>query len=233
MRLRARLDELSEDRVEGEEQDKRTIGLGQCAVDNAYERGRVVFQLLEWGSPTLAYAVAKGYNLAPLKIPIQGTFPDSLTVSIDQATAKDKLVQDVIVDRISWHLDNLNTPVSVFDAQSNTFFEKNSGIEAQFQIVGAPRYPIANRFTPVTEIAGDTPGWILSLTNGMTVQFHARFPLPETPMAATLTLHCRTARWEKILRMDDETAIKRLTELGYDCSAFEDRYCMSLQAKKQ
>ena len=207
--------------------EKRVIGVG-CAADAVNElykrRAHEVYQLLEWGSPTLAYAVASGYGLAPVKMPIRGTFPDDLTVTLDQATTKDKIVIDMVVDRISWHLDLLETPTTVFDAQFNTFFEQNSGIEATFDVVGAPRYPIANRFTPVTEIAGPTPGWILSLTNGVTVTFRASFPLPDAPYAATFVLHCRTSRWEKILRMDDDEAFTRLKALGYDVSPFLGRF---------
>lgn len=201
------------------------VGADAARTDCDYDRSRLVYQLLDWGSPVLAFGVAKGFSLAPLKIPIAGTFPDELTVSIPQAANKTKIAVDTIVDRISWHLDNLNTPTSVFDAQQNYFFQQNSGIEALVKIVGAPRYSVADDFTPVTEIAGPTPGWILTWTEGMTVAFRATFPLPEVPMKATLTLHARTCRWEKLIRMDNDVAMRLLEECGWDCTAYRDKYC--------
>lgn len=209
--------------------EAKAVGFGRAAGEDAYERACDVYELLSWGTPQLAYAVAKGFTLAPLKIPIAGTFPDDLTVSIPQAANKEKIVQDLVVDRISWHLENLNTPTGVFDAQSNYFFAKQSGIEAQFNIVGAPRYPIASEFTPVTELEGPTPGWILELTEGCTVSYRATFPLPDLPMRGTLTLHARTARWEKLFRMRDDEYLEKLREMGYDVEQYFDKFSVRMR----
>ncbi len=205
--------------------NEKRAGLGQCATENAISRGRRVYEILDMGSPLLAYAVAAGHSLAPFKYPIKGRFPDTLTVSVPQASNPDKVVQDMIVDRITWKLVNENTPTTQFSAQENEFFSRNSGIEAIVKVVGAPRYSVADKFTPVTEIAGKTPGWLLRATNGVTVQLQATVKLPDSPMSGVFTLHTRTSHWEKILGMSDETAIRRLQQLGYDCSAFEALYC--------
>lgn len=202
------------------ENKKGLAGCGTCADDMADD----VYGLLRKGSPMLAYAVACGVPLAPWKTSVQGIFATTAVVTVPEVANSTKLVQDTIVDRISYQVQNLNTPTSDFSSFAEYFYSLQSGIEAKLKVVGTPRYAIVDSFTPISLIAGPTGGWILTMDEGLVMDFNATVTLPFAPLKITFTFECRTTHWAKLIKMDNGTALTNLTNMGYDCSQFKETY---------
>lgn len=187
-----------------------------------------VYELLEMGSPRLALARAIGVPFAPWLINCVGVFQ-----TVDQPTVLDigsdtKLTQDAYVDALIWRLQPLVTPTNQFDTLSNFFLNFMSGLKAKLDVVGAPRYAVAPKFTPISTLSdmlggGKWPhGWILTYNQNLELSLLSSLPaLPAAvvPLEVTATFRLWVPIGEAFAKMDAETAIRRLRdECGIDCS---------------
>jgi hypothetical protein len=199
---------------------------GPCPSDSCPAHVKTnVYDMLQKGSPRLAYALACGVPLGPWKTTISAIFDTTTTATVPEVGNNIKIVQDTIIDRISCQVQNNNTPSSDFSSLADYFFSLQSGILAKLKVVGAPRYSVVDQFTPISEIVGPTDGWILGLTNGLIMDFSSTITLPAAPLTVNFVFHGRTSYWAKLIKLDDATCVRQLEAKGYDVSMYSPLYC--------
>jgi hypothetical protein len=201
---------------------KNQAGLG-CPGDVALSRR--VYDLLDMGSPRLALATAMGVPLAPYNIQIRATFADVSTSIVPDVGNQDQLYQDVLVDSLKITVVNRSTTSNQdeFQSQSDWFYSMQSGIEATLKVVGAPRYEVAPRYTPIATLADmiGAPrwpgGWVLTYGQELMMSFNATIALPTAPIEVI----CSFRSWSPItgefsgVAMPVATALSRLvTDFG-------------------
>ena len=78
-----------------------------------------------------------------------------------------KIVQDTLIDGFVARIQNEGASAneSVFQTQSDYFFNFQSGVEVKLDVVGAPRYSVAPTFTPLSTIADMTVSRFRSFVN--------------------------------------------------------------------
>jgi hypothetical protein len=207
------------------------VGLG-CGVG---PNSASVQQYLDAGSPRLALAKAWGVPLAPYLINVRATFPDVDTLDVPNVGSDVKIVQDTLVDALVVRVTNDNTPQNVFQPQSDFFFGSfQSGIEATLDVMGAPRYAVAPKFTPLSTLADTISGvshwphgWVLTYQQQLFMSFHSRIaPLPFSPVTVICTYRGWVPVGEAFVQMTNREAFTRLAECGVVCNqAYVDRWC--------
>lgn len=184
-----------------------------------------VYEMLQVGSPRLAYALACGVPLVPYDIKVDGLFTDTSVTLVPDKGQTVKIVQDMVVHEIAMQVQNQNPP-SGMDSLTDFFFELESGIEARIKTVGAGGgYNPVPEFTPIKTIVGPLKkGWVLTYTNGLIMDFQATVPLP-FPVKVTFVFKSETVYWPRLIDIDSAKALERLKKMGYVCSAFESYFC--------
>ena len=189
--------------------------------------GLGVQKMLEAGSPRLALAKCLGVPLAPYAINVRATFPDVDTPSVPNVGSDVKIVQDTLVDALVVRITNDGGgQTNIFQPQSDYFFNFQSGIEATLDVKGAPRYAVADNFTPLSTLAdvvnGNSrwpAGWILTYQQQLFMSFNARIaPLPFAPLTVVCTFRTWTPVGEMFVQMTNREAFQRLSECGVSCS---------------
>lgn len=197
-------------------------GMG-CGEERGAVKSRVQ-AMLSAGSPRLALAVAMGVPLAPWFVPVVATFSTVSQAAANGTASQQKFVQDTLITRISYQMQNLNTPTSNFSSFAANQFALNSGITARMKVTGAPRFTVADDYLPITELVStcsETCGWVLGDTNAIIMDFQSTMTLPFAPLVVTVTFHGCTTHWSKLVDMSITDALKKLEELGHDIGTYE------------
>jgi hypothetical protein len=212
----------------------RVQGIG-CGDGGMGSMAAGVYEMLALGSPRLALARALGTRFAPYYMNFRATFANSTQTDVEEVGSDVKIVQDTLIDEVCFTILNKSDTANrnQFQAQSDYYFNKQSGIEITWDILGAPRPTITPKFTPLANIAdGLLPfsrwprGLILSYTQQMQMSFHASVVLPYTPIEVVITLQSWLPMSDKFVDMKNKDAIAGLSDCGFkldDC--FADRLC--------
>jgi hypothetical protein len=176
----------------------KAFGMGSCDCTNPTlgPLAAGVYAMLAAGSPRLALAKAKGVPLAPYIINVRAIFPDTATSVVTGVGSDVKIVQDTLIDALVVRVQNESTTANQnqFQAFSDFFFGFQSGIEAKLSIQGAPRYDVANKYTPLSTL-GDVVtgsshwpgGWVLTYQQQLVMDFNAKILLPFAPIEVICT----------------------------------------------
>lgn len=185
-----------------------------------------VYAMLAAGSPRLALAKAWGIPLAPYMINVRATFPDTDTIVVPDVGSDVKIVSEVLIDAMVVRIQNLGVTANqnVFQTQSDYYFNFQSGLEATLDVVGAPRYSVAPKYTPLSTIAdvinGQSHwpgGWILTYQQQLEMSFKTTVTLPDAPMGVCCTFRAWTPVNDALSSdsMPNRTALKLLLDMGY------------------
>lgn len=176
---------------------------------------------LRMGYPRLALARALGTVFQPYVFNVRATFdtPDVDVVS-DQG-ADVKITSDTVIDSMLVRVTNDNVPENVFQPQSDYFTNFQSGIEATLDVLGAPRYTIAPKFTPLSTLADVVNGsskwpfsWVMTYQQQVKMTFFARNPLAHFPTTVVATFRGWTPVGERFQAMPNSEAIAQLRAMG-------------------
>lgn len=147
-------------------------------------------------SPVLAYAWALGLPFVPFHINIRAVF-DTNTGNTTQVLSFEgdnpRLNVSSIVDQVGYQIDAPNYNKNFAGKPEQDFyFQRQSGLQANMIVSGAPRYVVAATFTPIEQLMsslqeGWPGGWVLEYTQSVTMQFKQNVPLPSTPTTVTVT----------------------------------------------
>jgi hypothetical protein len=185
-----------------EKELKAKIGLGSCGENLPGGPGcdadteRAVYRLLCAGSPRLALARAMCVPFQPTLYNVRATFASTSQTDIPDVGADDKFSQDTLIDTLICTVTNGSTQANSnsFQTLSDFFYNFQSGITAKLQVLGAPKYSVASRFTPLKALAdlisGNSHwpyGWILGLGQQILMDFHAFVPVPYAPIEVVCT----------------------------------------------
>jgi len=196
--------------------------------------GLGVQRMLEAGSPRLALAKAMGVPMAPYVMNVRATFPDVDTQGVPNVGSDVKIVQDTLIDCLVVRVTIDQTPLNVFQTQSDYYLNFQSGIEATLDVKGAPRYSVAPNFTPLSTLAdvinGNSKwpaGWILTYQQQLFMSFNARIaPLPDAPITVVCTFRGWIPVGEMFVQMSNREAFERLAQRGVQCDEqYIDFWC--------
>jgi hypothetical protein len=204
--------------------DPPTIDGGCCGDDPQ------VWRLIQSGSPRLALARASGQPLVPLIVSIRATFPSTSTTDVpavgmqgNQGGTPYRLVQDALIQSMVYIIQNESETANqnIFQAQSDSFYGQQSGIEAILSIEGQPRYVVVGQYTPLKNIAdffngsAQWPyGWIIKPSQQLLMSFHADISLPTAPIEVIVSFRL----WTTVSDGDipsNRQAFEHLCDLGY------------------
>lgn len=197
---------------------RRPTGLGLPESSIVYAD---VYEFLCAGSPRLALARALGVPLAPYFVNVRADFASTDVVDIPATGSDVKIVQDTLVDQLILRITNQSAiaNLSVFQPQSDWFYNFQSGLEATLDVQGAPRYAVAPKFTPLATIAdcingsGNWPSkrhWILTYQQQLFMAFHATVTLPFAPIDVTCTYRSWVPVGEAFVGMTNREAMDLL-----------------------
>lgn len=185
-----------------------------------------VWAMLAAGSPRLALAKALGVPLAPYIVNVRARFPTVDAADVPNVGSDVKIVQDTLIDALVVRIQNDNTPQNTFSTLSDYFFNFQSGITATLQVNGAPRYSIAENFTPLSTLAdvinGNSHwpgGWILTYNQQLFMSFHSDVTLPFAPLDVICTYRAWLPTSDMFMRnrLSDDAVFAKLSECGIDC----------------
>jgi hypothetical protein len=205
------------------------LGCGDGSMPGGMEAG--VYEMLALGSPRLAYAMALGVRLVPYYFNIRATFDNVDTTDIPTTGSDVKIVEDTLVESLLVRILNKSSTANqnLFQAQSDWYFNWQSGIEATLDVQGAPRPTLAPKFTPLATLAdafnGDSRwprGFILTYQQQIEAAFHASVTLPFAPIEVVLTFRSRTPDNDMFIEMTNKQAFDGLSKCGFQLN--ED-YC--------
>jgi hypothetical protein len=188
-------------------------------------RTGTIEDVAQW-NPVIALARAMGAEFVPFHLNIRVSFTDpniNLTNVVSFEGSNERLNMVTIIDELTYQIDtpNLN-PGNALQAVNAWFYARQSGIQAQLIVDGAPRYVVSPFFTPLetllSSLAEGWPmGWTLGYTQTMKMQFKATVPIPVLPANITVTMRC----WQPsagnlfFVGMTDPVARGLLQKLGY------------------
>jgi hypothetical protein len=209
---------------------RRRFGFGCPGGSDSPVYGSIC-QMLDMGSPRLALAKARGVPLAPYMMNVRAIFPDTSTIVVPDVGADVKVTQDTVVDAMIVRIFNESTTANqnIFQAQSDWYFNFQSGLEATLDVQGAPRYTIAEKFTPLANLFdafnGDSKwgsGFVLQYQQQLFMSFKANITLPTAPVEVVCSFRSWTPIGQAFARMDNSTALSQLEQdFGFD---FSDAY---------
>jgi hypothetical protein len=188
-------------------------GIGPRAIEEK------VWQYLALGSPRLAYAVATGAALAPYFVNVRATFNDTSVTDVPNLGSDIKIVQDTLIDAMVIRTINQSVTANLnqFQAQSDFFYNFQSGLEATLDVQGAPRYSDAPTFVPLSTLADMVSGqshwpggWVLTYQQQLFMSFHASVALPTAPILVVVTFRCWTATGQAFVEMSNREAMENL-----------------------
>lgn len=188
-----------------------------------------VYAMLGAGSPRLALAKAWGIPLAPYLINVRATFATVDTTDVPDVGSDVKIVQDTLIDAFVARIQNEGASANqnLFQPQSDFYFGFQSGMEVKLDVMGAPRYSVAPKFTPLSTIAdmingggSHWPGgWILTYQQQLFMQFHADVTLPDAPMEVICTFRGWVPTNDMFVDMKNRDAVAELIAIGYEVPA--------------
>ncbi len=193
-----------------------------------------VFAMLAAGSPRLALAKAYGVPLAPFIINVRAEFPDVDTFNVPDRGSDVKIVQDTLIDALVIRVTLDNPALNILQPISDYFFNFQSGLEATLDVQGAPRYTVAENFTPLSTLAdmvnGNShwpAGWVLTYQQQLFMSFNARIQLPDSPATVVATYRGWVPTSDMFVGMSTREAVTRLRDdCGIDCGeAYIERVC--------
>jgi hypothetical protein len=187
-----------------------------------------ICQMLDLGSPRLALAKARGVPLAPFLINVRAKFPDTSTVVVPDVGSDVKITQDTVIDAMMVRIFNESQTANQnqFQAQSDWYFNWQSGIEATLDVQGAPRFTIAEKFMPLASLFdafnGDSKwgsGFVLQYQQQLFMSFNAKITLPYAPLEVVCSFRGWTPIGQAFTRMDNRTALDSLeADFGFEFS---------------
>jgi hypothetical protein len=184
--------------------------------------------MLAAGSPRLALAKAWGIPLAPYLINVRAPFANTDTTDIPDVGSDVKIVQDTLIDAMVVRIQNEGSTANQnqFQTLSDFFYNFQSGIEAKLDVMGAPRYSVAPKFTPLSTLADVVcggshwpGGWILTYQQQFFMSFHVDVTLPVAPMEVICTFRGWVPTNDMFVDMKNRDAISELVSLGYEINA--------------
>lgn len=184
-----------------------------------------VYAMLAAGSPRLALAKAWGIPLAPYLINVRAVFANTDTPDVVDVGSDVKIVQDTLCDAFVARIQNEGATANqnVFQTMSDYYFNFQSSIDVKLDVMGAPRYSVAPKFTPLSTLAdminGQSHwpgGWILTYQQQLFMQFHANVTLPDAPMEVICTFRGWVPTNDMFVDMRNRDAIQALLAIGYD-----------------
>jgi hypothetical protein len=201
-------------------------GLGCCGGTNDGDLVRAVRRYIHAGSPRLALARAKCAPFQPFSTSLRATFPATGTVTVPNVTNDQEFSQDTEILNVHLQVQNESPQANQneFQAQSDWFYSKQSGIELVLQVLGTPKYQVVPFFAPIRSVDKDKLTkdrcWILGLTQALRATFNARSPLPFAPYTVTLTFNGTCPAGDEFFagNMSRQDAFRQLGELGYNVS---------------
>jgi hypothetical protein len=179
-----------------------------------------VWAMLAAGSPRLALAKALGVPLAPYFINVRATFENTDVTDVPSEGADVKVVQDTLVDAMVFRIVNQSQTANLnqFQAQSDYYYNFQSGLDVTLDVQGAPRYSVAPKFTPLSTVAdminGNSHwpgGWILTYQEQIFMAFHATVTLPFAPIEVIVTFRGWVPTSEAFVSMRNRDAIDQLS----------------------
>lgn len=176
---------------------------------------------LQAGYPRIALAFAKGTPWAPYCFNVKAQFPTADVTNLPNVGADVKLSQDVIIDEIIVRTVFQRPSPNVIQPISDFFNTFQNGIEATLDVMGTPRYSVAPRYTPLTNLAEVVKrqaklGWALTWQQAVEMSFNLPFALPEFPCNVCVTFSGRIPQSEEYTGMTRQEAIMKLRECGFD-----------------
>jgi len=220
--------------IQGLGRDMRVVGIG-CGDGGMGPLATGVYEMLILGSPRLALARALGVRFAPYYMNVRATFDDVTTVDIPSVGSDVKIVQDTLIDEVTYTITNKSSTANdtVWRAQSDYYFNKQSGIEVTWDIQGAPRPTLVPKFTPLANVAdGLLPfsrwprGFVLSYTQQVEMAFRATVALPYVPIEVCVTMQAWLPMSDMFVDMKNSEAFAALAQIGFQTEqAYQDRVC--------
>jgi hypothetical protein len=183
-----------------------------------------VYAMLAAGSPRLALAKAWGVPLAPYLINVRAQFADTDTTDVPDVGSDVKIVQDTLIDAMVVRITNQGSSANenVFQTLSDFFFNFQNGLDVKLDVMGAPRYSVAPKFTPISTIADVVNGqshwpggWILTYQQQLFMSFHANVTLPDAPLDVCCTFRGWVPTNDMFFDMSNRAALGYLIALGY------------------
>ncbi len=212
------------------------IGLGSCGCGGSSSsmapggwRTAAIEEVANY-SPVIAYARAKNLPFAPFPINLRASFTDPSVTTL-QATSFEGSQERLDATSICDSVEYLITAPTLNQGNSlkyvnDWFFAKQSGIESNLLVQGAPRYSVAPFFTPLSTLLSTVGqrwplGWVLEYTQSITMQMIATIPLPALPVNVVVTFRF----WQpysdiEIAGMNNLDALRGLQRMGF-CSNWE------------
>jgi hypothetical protein len=194
-------------------------GLG--AVGDPTSIAPDVYALLALGSPRLALARALGVPFNPYLINVRADFTSTDTSIVPDVGSDVKIVQDTLMDAMVVRVSNQSNVanLSVFQAQSDYFYNFQSGFEAILSVQGAPRYDVAPRYTPLSTMADVVVGnahwpcgWLLTYQQQLFMSFKPTIALPYAPIEIVCTFRARVPSGEAFVDLTNRDAIAALAQ---------------------
>jgi hypothetical protein len=177
----------------------KNLGFGQCSCDMGPLEPEIT-SMLGSGSPRLALAVARGVPLAPYMVNVRAIFPDTTTAIIPDVGSDVKISQDLMVEALVVRTVNESETANQnqFQSQSDFFYGIQSGLEATLDVKGAPRYTVADTFTPLSTLGDVAVGnsfwprkWVLLYQQQLFMSFRTTVLLPFAPIEVICTFRTR------------------------------------------
>jgi hypothetical protein len=194
-------------------------GLG--AVGDPTSIAPDVYALLALGSPRLALARALGVPFNPYLINVHADFTSTDTSIVPDVGSDVKIVQDTLMDAMVVRVSNQSNVanLSVFQPQSDYYYNFQSGFEAILSVQGAPRYDVAPRYTPLSTMAdvfnGNAHwpcGWLLTYQQQLFMSFKPTVALPFAPIEIVCTFRARVPSGEAFVDLTNRDAIAFLAQ---------------------
>jgi len=219
----------------GQSKGARVLGLG-FGAGSLGPMATSVYEYLAAGYPRLALAKAYGIPFAPYIVNVRATFPDTSTADIPDVGSDVKITQDTVMDAMVYRIFNESTTANqnAFQAESDWYYNWQSGIEATLDVQGAPRYAVAPRFTPLSNLLdafnGDShvgAGWVLTYTQQLIMSFTAKVTVPFAPIEVVCSFRGWQPVWDELVQMTNREALHRLADdCGLDIDeAYAGRCC--------
>jgi hypothetical protein len=196
---------------------RQLFGLGCCDDQGPLAAG--VYSMLAAGSPRLALAKARGVPLAPYMINVRATFPDTTGEPIPDVGSDIKIVQDTLIDALVVRVQNESVTANQNQLQtlSDFFYGFTSGIEAKLTVQGAPRYDVAPKFVPLSNLADVVTGgshwpggWVLTYQQQLKMDFNAKILLPFAPIEVVCSFRAWSPVTNAFVTMSTQEAIDKL-----------------------
>lgn len=170
-------------------------------------------------------ALARYYKLpfAPFVQSITAQFVNTTDTigpfSFNNSTDRLSLVS--VIDQVVLHVDSPNFNAgNALKPLIDWFFARQTGVQANMNVEGSPRYVVAPNFIPIdTLVAMITEswpmGWILNYTQNVKMQFTTGVPLLAVPTTFTVSFRMwQPTQIPLMVGLTDAKAVELLVEAG-------------------